>query len=308
LATNDILNYPELQTLLPLDQFMFDGIVIVNIQDVTGTEAMQAVKQVLKHENFLTSAEQVEKFREEIRCLIECPDIQVGITSLFNGNNQFNTPTAEDGVSILLKMFSKTGEITNLLNDLLQRFKQNGSGYLFIPDLKSDDFFKPLSVHEWKSAFIFPLHGSRGIIGSLEIFSRDTLPDPRLVARIEPVVEALEMTMRKNSDHLENEVNKIIKEQFTAVHSSVEWRFAEAASHFFSKLKNGDEARMEPIVFAGIYPLYGAIDIRNSSGQRNRAIQLDLVDQFSWVKKYLHHQKHVISRFCSVKQRRELTI
>jgi hypothetical protein len=41
------------------------------------------------------------------------------------------------------------------------------------------------------------------------------------------------------------------------------------------------------VVFEQVYPLYGAIDIKNSSGERNRAIQQDLLQQLQWVQRML---------------------
>ena len=40
------------------------------------------------------------------------------------------------------------------------------------------------------------------------------------------------------------------------------------------------QSEIEEIVFEKVYPLYGAIDIRNSTVERNAALQSDLVIQF----------------------------
>jgi hypothetical protein len=44
---------------------------------------------------------------------------------------------------------------------------------------------------------------------------------------------------------------------------------------------------MEKISFPDVYPLYGAIDIRNSSTERSHAIQLDMIEQLEMARKVL---------------------
>jgi hypothetical protein len=69
-------------------------------------------------------------------------------------------------------------------------------------------------------------------------------------------------------------------EKFTALQQSVEWKFAEVAWDYLQK---NDSALSKNVVFEQVYPLYGAIDIRNSTIERNQAIQKDLKQQLSLV-------------------------
>src|SRR6185369_10216434 len=48
-----------------------------------------------------------------------------------------------------------------------------------------------------------------------------------------------------------------------------------------------DDVKMEKISFPDVYPLYGAIDIRNSSTERSHAIQLDMIEQLEMARKVL---------------------
>jgi hypothetical protein len=67
------------------------------------------------------------------------------------------------------------------------------------------------------------------------------------------------------------------------VQASVEWRFTDAALNYISNSQKNEDANIENIVFENVYPLYGAIDIRNSSGERYQAIQKDLMEQLDAV-------------------------
>ncbi|HSM80862.1 MAG TPA: GAF domain-containing protein [Nodosilinea sp.] len=65
-----------------------------------------------------------------------------------------------------------------------------------------------------------------------------------------------------------------VQDRFTNIHPSVRWRFEQEAERLSLGLPPS------PIVFEGVYPLYGISDIRGSSDERNRAIQQDLLTQF----------------------------
>ncbi|WP_035989401.1 histidine kinase [Leptolyngbya sp. KIOST-1] len=65
-----------------------------------------------------------------------------------------------------------------------------------------------------------------------------------------------------------------VQDRFTNIHPSVRWRFEQEAERLSLGLPPA------PIVFEGVYPLYGISDIRGSSDERNRAIQKDLLTQF----------------------------
>ena len=74
----------------------------------------------------------------------------------------------------------------------------------------------------------------------------------------------------------------MIKEKCTAIHPVVEWRFRKAVLNAIERKSASvpdSAAEMEPIVFEGVYPLYGLADIRGSSVQRSVAIQADLLTQ-----------------------------
>ncbi|QQE64380.1 hypothetical protein GFS31_10600 [Leptolyngbya sp. BL0902] len=65
-----------------------------------------------------------------------------------------------------------------------------------------------------------------------------------------------------------------VRDRFTNIHPSVRWRFEQEAERLSLGLPPA------PIMFEGVYPLYGISDIRGSSDERNRAIQDDLLAQF----------------------------
>ncbi len=84
---------------------------------------------------------------------------------------------------------------------------------------------------------------------------------------------------------LNSKVDTVIKKKFTAVQPAVEWRFTEAALNYIVNKHDKEDVKVERIAFNDVYPLYGAIDIRNSSTERAHAIQLDIIEQLELANK-----------------------
>ena len=136
---------------------------------------------------------------------------------------------------------------------------------------------------------VAPLYYQDDLIGMLELAS----PHPGDIhamnaMKLRQVLPLFSMAIKRSMDELENRIQAIIKDQCTAIHPAVEWRFRQAALHWIAQRKQGILAEMEPIVFDEVYPLYGVSDIRGSSRHRSAAIQADLTEHLHLVKQILH--------------------
>jgi len=100
------------------------------------------------------------------------------------------------------------------------------------------------------------------------------------------ILPLFSMALNRGMAELNHRVQAIIKEKFTAIHPSVEWRFQRAALNY---MESQDEtpSGLEPIVFPNVFPLYGASDVRGSSENRNAAIQSDLIDHLKITKEII---------------------
>lgn len=128
-----------------------------------------------------------------------------------------------------------------------------------------------------RNVVVAPLSYQDDLIGVLELGS----PHPGDLhalntMKLREVLPLFSMAIKRSLDELDTRIQAIIKEQCTAIHPAVEWRFRQAVLHLLEQRKAGAMAEMEPIVFDEIYPLYGVSDIRGSSRHRNAAIQADL--------------------------------
>jgi len=98
----------------------------------------------------------------------------------------------------------------------------------------------------------------------------------------------ISVALLKNRDTFNVKIDKLIKEKFTALQPSVEWKFAECAWEYMHvDAENGGPVLTQNVVFENVYPLYGAVDVRNSSMERSVTIQKDTKAHLELVDKIL---------------------
>jgi hypothetical protein len=140
-----------------------------------------------------------------------------------------------------------------------------------------------------RSMLLSPLQYQGRRIGLLEVFSphpHDFGPFEALL--MEQLTPLFAVALKRGQDELAKQVQTVIKEQCTAVHPSVEWRFEKAAlAHLEARRQGKPSQRMENIVFKEVVPFYGQADIRGSSRARNQGIQQDLTHQLTLARKIL---------------------
>jgi hypothetical protein len=103
------------------------------------------------------------------------------------------------------------------------------------------------------------------------------------------------LALEKTNENLELQIDKTIKEHFTAIQPAVEWKFTEAAFNYLQNKQIYEAAKMPSITFDNVYPLYGAIDVRNSSVERNNAIQMDLLEQLNMARYVLDKATRILN-------------
>jgi hypothetical protein len=94
--------------------------------------------------------------------------------------------------------------------------------------------------------------------------------------KVENVLPMFTAAVKRVKEEMSNEIQAIIQEECTTIHPSVKWRFTQAGINVINKKRRGEKAAFEEIVFKDVYPLFGMADVRNSSTERNLAIQRDL--------------------------------
>jgi hypothetical protein len=136
------------------------------------------------------------------------------------------------------------------------------------------------------------------LIGTLELVSsRVGDLNATHLPRLQEVLPLFSMAVQRSVEELNSRIQTVINEQYTAIHRTVEWRFRKAVLNGFERQRRNPSAviELEPIVFEGVYPLYGLADIRGSSTQRAHAIQADLLTQLGLARAVLQAASEVRS-------------
>lgn len=240
------------------------------------------IKTCLLELHSFDDTETFSKLQEEVRKFIGQPGVTIGISPLFMVNDHFVFSAIHNVNSIVFKDL-ETDEEKEKVSEALQKYFKGKAEPLVVNNfdgdaLKSFPFLKHMD--RLKAVIICPLKNFNRLIGILEIAAgSDELPVDEIITTIEPALPLFELAMNRSCATLDARLDKIIREHFTAIQPSVEWRFSEAALSYLQRSEKDEDTKMENIVFENVFPLYGAIDVRNSSIERNKAIRQDILEQ-----------------------------
>jgi GAF domain-containing protein len=275
------LNHPEvLRDILPPENFEIKGLTLVQAVDVTQSEIISALERDLIDQDSIFTKTGFLRLQDRLRTLFRRPDLLVGFGALH-----------EDQVFILSPgESSPKGASTTRAETVIPRSEFQGSLYeraiserrtIRVPDMVRERLYSRLDEEllsiGGRSLLVAPLTYQGEVIGTMHLVSPrpgDLGPVDALV--LEQILPIFSMAAKRGLDEIEHMVQGVIKEKCTAVHPSVEWRFRRAALSYLEKLRSGQPAELEPIVFKEVYPLYGICDIRGSSEERTKAIKEDL--------------------------------
>lgn len=287
------MDVEELKELFPLENFQFEGLVVIDVNDVTEEQVITEIKNALININAFTDTEVYDELQQHVQSLIGIRKISIGITPFFKKNDYYLYTEAHYRNSILFRNRDVINHKDKVSEQCREAFRYSNQPILYEILNESSSRFNELLKYYYeqgiKSLILCPLKCEDGkLIGLLEIASetKGRLQFHHL-AKIQPAIQLFALALEKTNESLEMQIDKTIKEHFTAIQPSVEWKFTEAAFHYLQNLQLTELARMPSISFEDVYPLYGSVDVRDSSTERSRAIQQDLLEQLSLAKKVL---------------------
>jgi hypothetical protein len=268
-----------LRELLPPEAFVFHGFAVLRADDVTDQEVLTALDRDLVDKESIVSDARFERLQQMLRIFLKRPALLLGLAAIH-------------GERVLMLNYGTRLEHQCIFADSVHRTTRDFAGSIYdraiaegqaliIDDLTTYPHITPveerLIASGLRSVVVAPLHYQDRVIGTLEIGS--PVPgdlDAMRALKLRELLPVFSMAVYRGLDELENRVQAVIKEQCTAIHPTVEWRFRQAVLDAIEDHEDGP-LEIEPIVFRDVHPLYGASDIRGSSTQRNVAIQADLL-------------------------------
>jgi hypothetical protein len=282
--TNSIMTITELMEHVPLDKFVFEGVSVIRVNDMTEAEVITKIKNRLLDINAFSDSTVYTELEGYIQCLIGLKDLGIGITPFFKINGHYVYSDLHNSNSILFRHFHSTADKDEISDYCKLLFRDNKQPVLY--ETLNDQLLTDVQCLQYyykegaRSIILCPLKMEDGLIGILEVIS--DIPGqlkPVHVGKIEAAIPLFTLGLEKNLEELNNHVDNVIKKKFTAVQPAVEWRFTEAALNYIVNKHVNADAIIERIAFNDVHPLFGSIDIRNSSTERSHSIQADIIEQ-----------------------------
>lgn len=279
---------------IPPNSFISKGFVISNMFDVTAEHSISEIKSSLISSDKRSNDNFMEDLQETFRSFFNLANLNAGFVSYNEKADSFERVYGKGMDSFILgdrdmqtcKEALCKGSYHKLLeentyfaiSDVNRYFKMSG-GIASYKNLKEQGI---------KSAIFAPIADSGKLLGVLELVSSELNALNSVNAnKLEDIMPFIVSAVLRSKIEEENLIDAVIQHECTSVHESVYWRFQEEAKYFIKDDIEGAQPTFKEIVFKDVYPLYGQVDIKNSSNARNTAIQRDLMIQLSTINKVL---------------------
>lgn len=277
-----------LQYIRP-ENFEFRGFMILRMVDVTEQEMISSIKYDLLEKNAVTRKETFTSIQHKLRSIFAMPDIRLGL-AYFDSDNKIILSTEHE--SDCWKSLADDKETDchcgNYQGSVYERSWME-KRYIAVDDLEAYPYKsvveEALIAKGVKSIVLAPLVDEGETVGMLELSSanRGEL-NPVIANKVESVLPMFTAAVKRAREEAITEIRAIIQEECTNIHPVVQWRFVEAGKKVLDQRRRGQAAIFEDIIFKDVYPLFGMADVRNSSLERTRAIQEDLLFNLHLVK------------------------
>lgn len=270
-----------LEEIIPLQMFRIEGFTVVTVEDVTEEQSIENIRLALVSDN-KDQNELYAKVTRSLQTLTGNNDIQFGLLPFLKVNGKMVYDTAECSGSALIRSYKQQSISEDSYHELITEYLKDPTAIFYneIDDDKATTYFylKALKQAGIRSYAILPVYYNRSLAGVMEIYSRESAVQyEKLISRLEAAVPLLSQLLHDSAEEFNNRIETVIKEQFTNLQGSVEWKFNEAAWNYIRNSPETKERRdIATVGFKDVYPLYGAIDIRNSTEERNNALKKDL--------------------------------
>ncbi len=277
----------QMESKLPLSAFVFRGFSIVTATDVTARYALHKMRSaIIRHVpgDFEHTNDQILFL---LKALCGNNNLQFGLLPFLEVNNRlvsfYENYTHSIAISTARSLQINENDFAGWLNDYFRHpkiilYEKNGR-----KEPEDNVFFRELAATGVKGYGALPVYHNGELAGLLEFATYDELAiNKSLFNRLDAALPILAQLMHNNQSEFKAGINKVIMTNFTSIQPAVQWKFNEVAWNYLRKrFENNIASDLEMIRFENVYPLYGAIDIRDSTIKRNNALYKDMQTYFS---------------------------
>ena len=267
--------------ILPLNLFKLEGFSVITLEDVTAHRAIEDIREAIA-DPVEDQKELYKRVISSLKTLTNNSEVRFGLLPFLKLNDEPAFDINSCSQSVLMKSAQKYGIAEETYYALVNRYEKEPKAVFFssLSETRQKKFFflKALSEAGIKSYAVIPVFYNKHIAGIMEVYSESELVFyENLLSRLEYAIPLIAQLLQNSIEHFNACIDNVIREKFTSLQPSVQWKFNETA---WEEVKNPSNrhkrAELNTITFKDVYPLYGAIDIRNSTIERNLALQQDL--------------------------------
>lgn len=265
----------QLQEELPLEKITIKGISILKLKDITTSFLKDKIRGLLISNKIKKTPHRV--FADTFKGLLGNNKLDIILSPLLVINKRIVQDLweglDEDFRAILDKynmkkevFFKIIEEYTNHPNTIFHKNLQNicATEKSKITD-SLDSSIKGVLIRP-----VFSNHTK--MVGAIAIFAdQENMINEDVLSKLEDVVPLLEQLFETGINSYIGQVTEVLKNKFTSIQPSVEWKFTDAAIQYLHDKRIERHPAMKNIHFENVYPIYGAVDIRDSTIERNSA-------------------------------------
>lgn len=277
----------NLQKLLPVNMFSFSGFSILTITDITHQYALETIRDNIVKNQAYSAGYHFPHIVQALKELTGSNAIEFNVLPFFQVNGKMLQDIDSYSHSTLFSLARQQNMTEEACFNMIEKFLSKPELFYYTDpgtgEAVQHETAAILQAAGIASYMLVPVFYNKKIVGAIEAYSREKdLLSERTLARLEPAKQLLAQLMYNNLLALEAEIETVIKEKYTRLQPAVQWKFNEAAWHHIQagKKQPSSKPEAEEISFKNVYPLYGAVDIRNSTIERNAAMIKDYHVQF----------------------------
>ncbi|MCF0049218.1 GAF domain-containing protein [Dyadobacter sp. LJ53] len=270
-----------LENVLPLSLFKFRGFSVLTVSDITSRTAVENIRKIRLNRIPGQEAERYHNIIHSLKTLVQNNRIEFDMFPFVRVNKRAVYGYETAGTGIMFRVWGQDRLTPEAFSKQAESYAAKPISF-YSPDIGGAKemqiaFLEPFRKEGVRSLALLPVFFDEILVGVLCMHTwQDEVFDEKILSMLEPAFEPVGQLLQIYIDEFNLELENIIKEKFTSIQPSVQWKFNEAAWHYLHKKKRKLPVETEPITFQKVYPLYGAIDIRNSTLERNAAITKDL--------------------------------
>jgi hypothetical protein len=272
----------KIESVISLDHFTASGFSILTITDITEQQAAEQISKEINNIDKDHTEDVIFRITRLLQTILGSSSYRFGIMPFFTVNNRAALLYENFKYGIITALCFNAGIPRKIFNGHMNSYLKNPGLLIYKSSNKQDVLPVPVQDALKQNGLEYyvaePIFFNNQLVGILEIAATGDVNDlgDWQRSKLKPAIVYISQLLKSLTDKFNTSIDRIVKDKFTNIQSSVQWKFKEAAWHYFRTREiEQKDSSIEDIFFKDVYPLYGAVDIRNSTIERNNALKQD---------------------------------